>query len=72
LYYPDYLKKYSKIKSAGLGYFSQYPLESAQIFVPVWRIEVECKTDVKTIREEFSVDARDGALLQSHEKKVES
>ncbi|MER1290877.1 two-component system regulatory protein YycI, partial [Bacillus sp. C1(2022)] len=48
LYYPDYLKKYSKIKSAELGYFTQYPLASAQIFVPVWRIEVERKTDDKT------------------------
>ena len=69
LYYPDYLKKYSKIKSAELGYFTQYPLASAQIFVPVWRIEVERKTDDKTIHEEFIVDARDGALLQSQEKR---
>ncbi|MED1127815.1 two-component system regulatory protein YycI [Bacillus paralicheniformis] len=72
LYYPDYLKKYSKIKSAELGYFTQYPLASAQIFVPVWRIEVERKTDDKTIHEEFIVDARDGALLQSQEKKEKS
>ncbi|KAA6447219.1 two-component system regulatory protein YycI [Bacillus swezeyi] len=72
LYYPDYLKKYSKIKSAELGYFTQYPLASAQIFVPVWRIEVQRKTDDKTIHEEFIVDARDGAVLQTQEKKEKS
>ncbi|MFN2744975.1 MULTISPECIES: two-component system regulatory protein YycI [Bacillus] len=72
LYYPDFLKKYSKVKSAELGYFTQYPLASAQIFVPVWRIEVERKTDDKTIKEEFIVDARDGAVLQSQEKKEKS
>ncbi|WP_307893005.1 two-component system regulatory protein YycI [Bacillus swezeyi] len=72
LYYPDYLKKYSKIKSAELGYFTQYPLASAQIFVPVWRIEIQRKTDDKTIHEEFIVDARDGAVLQTQEKKEKS
>ncbi|MDI3410469.1 hypothetical protein QKW52_09310 [Bacillus sonorensis] len=42
------------------------------MFVPVWRIEVQRKTDEAVIHEEFIVDARDGAVLLSQEKKEKS
>ncbi|MDA7025085.1 two-component system regulatory protein YycI [Bacillus sp. CLL-7-23] len=73
-YHPDYLKPNSKIKNAELGYYTQYPLASAQIFVPVWRIEVQRGTKEKDnlMYEEFIVDARDGAVLQSKDKKEKS
>lgn len=72
LYYPDFLKPNSKIKTAEIGYYTQYPLASAQIFVPVWRIEVQRKSDIGAIYEEFIIDARDGAVLQSQETKEKS